>query len=175
MSESTALRGAELARAAINQILDHPDEWDQTNWHSTKHCFFGHCQILGDCEQDRLTCFKEVTELLGISTKDANWLSQPNRSLSDLHAYVAALIVEKENEFFDQNGYPRDGYDQNGYDRDGYDQNGYDRTGYDQNGYDQNGYPRTGYDRTGYNQTGYDQNGYNRNGYDRNGKQLPRL
>lgn len=101
------LRGAELLRAAVNNILDHPETFDQTQWHcGTKHCIAGHCQILGGRPQNSRAA-SDAEEMLGISKDDADWLFAGHRSLPEIHNYAYAML----------HGYDRDGYNRDGYGR----------------------------------------------------------
>ena len=159
----TTLTGEKLAKAAVNQILSHPETWDQSTWHSecgTKHCFAGWCQILAGKPKDSEKAKQDAKEALGLTEFEAGHFFRATCSLSELHALAAN---------FNRDGYDRDGYDRAGYDRDGYDRAGYDRDGYDRAGYDRDGYDRAGYNRDGYNRDGYDRDGYDRDGYDRAG------
>ena len=132
------LRGASLLADNVNYILQHPECWDQSQWHcGTTHCIAGLAQVrtgspVVDGEGD-------AAELYKLSAGDAAWLFASHRSLSEIHAFAAALT--RGEMYFDRDGYDRDGYNRTGYDRTGYDRDGY--------GYDRDGYDRTGYDRTG--------------------------
>lgn len=73
----------------MNYIIDHPEEWGQSRWHcGTKHCFFGHCQILAGRPANDDVCHEEVQELLGISCSDGDWLSDIERTAFEIHSYV---------------------------------------------------------------------------------------
>ena len=115
----------ELLRKAVNQILDHPETWDQTTWHSncgTKHCIAGHCQILAGYQQDALKAQKEAQQALKLDDQTTRWLFCSARTLSDIYKFAKEAIANP-------NGYNRGGYDHDGYDRDGYNRGGYDRDG----------------------------------------------
>lgn len=67
------LRGGALARAAVNQILLHPETWDQSAWHNecgTKHCFAGWCQILAGKKANDDTAEEDAMEALGLDFGD---------------------------------------------------------------------------------------------------------
>ncbi len=107
------LKGVELARAAINQILDHPESWDQRHWHcGTTHCFAGWCQVLAGKRANNDSCQSEVNELLGLNSADSHWAFSPYRTIGELHGFVKALIAGEA-------GFDRDGRDRDGRDRDG--------------------------------------------------------
>jgi hypothetical protein len=142
------LRGEKLAKAVLNQILQHPETWDQNQWHcGTKHCFAGWSQILGGSQPDMASVQEEARTFLGIERFEADELFGRSCSLNKLYRFAANYNSEFRTR----------------YNRDGYDRNGYDRTGYD----------RDGYDRDGYNRAGYDPDGYDRDGYNRAGQKLP--
>jgi hypothetical protein len=123
MNDQKQLRGPELLCAAVNQILAHPDTWNQTQWHcGTAHCIAGHCEMLtGGPTSDTA---RNVRELVGLSYGDADFLFARHRTLPEIYAFAKTF---------------RDGYDSAGYDRDGYDSAGYDSAGYDSDGYDRAG------------------------------------
>ena len=153
--ESNNLRGNELLRAAINQILAHPETWNQRDWHcGTRHCFGGWCQVKAGEKETDYAVKSDLARNAGIPVEDVEWLCSGLRTLSELHAYVKARLDGKADPLAD--GYGRDGYDSDGYDRDGYGRRGYDRDGYDRSGYGRDGYGRSGYDREGYDRDGYD-------------------
>ena len=132
------LRGAELARAAVNQILAHPESWQQSAWHSpcgTKHCFAGWCQILSGKPLNADTSKQDAREALGFSESDANWFFRSTASLGELHALAAN---------FDRDGFGRDGFGRDGFDRDGFDRDGFDRDGFGRAGFDRDGFDRAG-------------------------------
>ena len=145
------LTGEKLIKTAVNQILQHPETWNQGNWHSscgTKHCIAGWCQILSGKDQNSDTASSDAAEALGLTANEENWLFSAERTLSDIYGFASEFSVA--------------GYDRAGYNRAGYNRAGYNRAGYD----------RAGYDRAGYNRAGYDRDGYDRDGYDRDGKKL---
>ena len=153
------LRGVELLRAAVNQVIQHPETWDQNSWHcGTKHCIAGWCEKLAFGE---LTANPDVRaqDAIGITVAESRWLFASVRSLPEIHRFAV-----------DMSSGICDGYDRDGYDRDGYNCDGYNRYGYNRDGYDRNGYNRDGYDRDGFHR-----DGYNRYGYGRDGKSLPLL
>lgn len=112
------LRGKELLRAAVNQILEHPESWDQKSWHNqcgTTHCVAGWCQILGG-KPPSDDAADDAEKLLGIRSDEASWLFDYDRTISDIHGFAAAFLKDEE---YDRAGYNRAGYDRDGYDRDG--------------------------------------------------------
>jgi hypothetical protein len=172
----TPLRGPELARAAVNHILDHPEQWDQRHWHcGTTHCFAGTCQVLAGRPADPDSCSAEVRELLGLTPHEARWLFAADRTLGQIHGFVAIMLAEADRDGRDRDGYDRAGYDRDGYDRAGYDRAGRDRDGRDRDGYDRDGRDRDGYDRDGRDRDGRDRDGRDRDGRDRDGWPLPKL
>jgi hypothetical protein len=131
------LRGKELLRAAVNQIIQHPETWNQFEWHcGTGHCIGGWCEVLsGDGVTDKAGIHAE--KLLGISHDDANWLFAGNRTLGEIYAYAKATIAGKE--YFDRDGFDRAGFNRAwfncaGFDRDGFDRDGFNRDGFNRDG-----------------------------------------
>lgn len=117
MKHAVKLRGKELARAAINQILENPESWDQTEFHcGTSHCFGGWCQILSGNAKSR-NVLGELPELLGITQAEASWVCYGDRLITEIHGFVDCLINDKE--YFDRDGFSRDGFDRAGYNRGG--------------------------------------------------------
>jgi hypothetical protein len=161
-----SLRGAELLRAAVNQIIEHPETWIPHEWHcgttqpGNVHCLARWCQILGALRENVNP--NEVRELLGVSVEDANWLWSPRRTLSDLRYYAKETLAGRA--VFDSYGLGRDGFDRDGFDIRGLDANGRDRGGFGSD---------YGYD--GYDCHGFDRDGYNRAGRGRGGDKLPPL
>lgn len=166
IKEIKPLRGKELLRAAVNQIIDHPKRWKQGIWHcGTSHCIGGWCQILGGLPESNGA--GNAANLLGLSKKDADWLFAPYRTMQEIYDFAKAFINGKQ--YFNVYGYSPDGFNRYGYDRDGYNRSGRDSGGYDRNGYDCDGYDREGYNREGYNHCGFDRENYDRTGYDYTG------
>lgn len=92
---------------AFNHILAHPEEWDPIAWHcGTTHCLFGHCQLIAGLPESTATCFEDVIRLTGISYEDADWLSSPRRTLSEIRHYLTG-------------GFDRDGFNRLGINRSG--------------------------------------------------------
>lgn len=70
ITKAKPLRGGALARAAVNQILLHPETWDQSQWHNecgSKHCFAGWCQILAGKEPNCDMAEEDAMKALGLS------------------------------------------------------------------------------------------------------------
>jgi hypothetical protein len=104
------LCGKEILRAAVNQIIDHPDTWEQSMWHSecgTEHCIAGWCQILSGHRADSRKVCDDAIMALGISKDHADWLFNPLRSLPEIHAFTENLLKGNIN----WNGDDRDGDD----------------------------------------------------------------
>jgi hypothetical protein len=117
------LTGEKLAKTAVNQILNHPNTWNQCTWHSgevkngcyTKHCVGGWIQVLGGCSENAISVIRDVRELLGISAYEADWLCGGDRSLTEIYSFVARL----SDTGFDRAGFDRDGFNRVGFDRAG--------------------------------------------------------
>lgn len=145
------LRGAELLRAAVNQIIEHPETWTQHDWHcvtphnSDAHSVAKWCQILSGLPDSASP--EAVRERLGVSVKDANWLFSPRRTLSDLRYYAKNMLAGRAT--FDDYGHGRDGFDRDGFDINGVDINGRDRADFGYDGFDHDGFDRDGFDRRG--------------------------
>jgi hypothetical protein len=166
----TKLTGEKLLKTAINKILEQPEKWDQSAWHSpcgTKHCIAGWCQILSGNAKLEFSARGDSIKALGISQEEADYLFDSKRTISEIYKFAESFSLNSAG--YNRAGYNRDGYDRDGYDRDGYDRAGYDRAGYDRAGYNRDGYDLAGYDLTGYDRDGHNRAGYNRDGYDRAG------
>lgn len=171
------LRDDELLRAVVNQITQHREMWDQTNYHSdcgTKHCVAGWAQILGGRPVTHRYPNIEAQALLGLSDVDAAWLFAGHRTLPEIYSFAKARLGEHIDgrgcDGYDRDGYDRDGYSRKGYDRAGFSRDGYncfgrDRDGYSRGGFDHEGFDRAVFDRAGYNRAGYNLEGYDRAGY----------
>jgi hypothetical protein len=137
-TKNEPLRGEKLLKAAVNQILAHPETWEQTLWHSscgTKHCIAGWCQILSGKPAVPDLAKEEARAALGISPFEADYLFHGYRTLGEIYYFA---------EHFSSAGYDRAGYDRAGYDRDGRDRDGRDRDGRDRDGRDRDGRDRDG-------------------------------
>ena len=113
----TPLRGEKLLKTAVNQILAHPNTWDQTHWHSScgsKHCIAGWCQILAGHVADEGCVTSQAQEALGISMADRAWLFAPIRTLAEIYRFAETFSAG-----FDRDGFDRDGFDRAGRDRAG--------------------------------------------------------
>ena len=107
------LRGPDLLCAAVNQIIAHPETWDQKEWHcKTTHCVGGWCETLGDKPTENP--FENARGLLGISFSDASYLFDAGRTLPEI--YMFAKIYRAG---FDRDGFDRAGFDRAGFNRDG--------------------------------------------------------
>ena len=134
------LRGERLLKAAVNQILAHPETWNQSSWHcGTQHCIAGWCQILAGRPQNSATVADEAMDDLGISVTERAWLFASARRLVEIYGFA-----ERFSAGFDHDGFDRDGRDRAGFDRDGFDRNGRDRAGRDRAGFDRAGRDRDG-------------------------------
>ena len=110
----------------VNRILENPECWHQEDWHcGTAHCVMGHAQIDSRKRPLTHTAFKDGRAWLGLSDDDAEWISTPNRTLPEIHAFASAAMAGTT--LFNRDGYDRDGYKRDGYDRDGYNRGGYNR------------------------------------------------
>jgi hypothetical protein len=160
------LTGPELLRAAVNQIIEHPETWNQRSWHcGTSHCVAGWCNVLagnGTVEGNSVL-IREV----GISPGEAEWLSQPHRSLPDIYNFAKKVLSNRDG--FNRDGFDRAGFDRDGFDRDGFDRAGFDRDGFDRDGFNRAGFNRDGFDRAGFDRDGFDRDGFNRAGFNRDG------
>ncbi len=147
-TESTEkpLRGKELLRQVVNQILTHPNEWNQKAWHcGTSHCVGGWCQVLAKAP---LTESKdEMRELAELTEADADYLFAASRNISDIHCFVKTILDGKKP--FNRDGFNRDGFDRDGFDRDGFDRDGFNRDGFNRAGFNRAGFNRAGFNRDG--------------------------
>ncbi len=169
------ITGKKLLAAAINQIIEHPETWNQQEWHcGTKHCLGGWCQILGGKEQNSGNVRVDMENLLLISKEESGWLCSPFRNFNEIYDFANIYCTGNRDGYdsagYNRYGYNRAGYNRDGYNRDGYNRDGYNRDGYNRDGYDSSGYNRAGCNRDGYNRAGYNRDGYNRDGYNRAGK-----
>lgn len=104
----TKLTGAKLLRTAVNQILDHPETWDQTKWHSpcgTKHCIAGWCQILSGAPVNEYTVIEDAQKALGITDFEASVLFAGSQTLGKIYNFAKV---------FDRAGFDREGLDRDG-------------------------------------------------------------
>lgn len=102
MAKKPALRGAELLRATINQITQHPETYDPEQFHSedgTQHDFFGWAQILAGKAPAGLTWEEYVdgeysladddgAEALGLTPAEMLWLGDRSRTIPELYSYA---------------------------------------------------------------------------------------
>ena len=147
------LRGEKLLKAAVNQILRHPDTWNQATWHSecgTKHCIAGWCQILSGNKVPTCDVWRDAQAALDISSADASWLFSGDRSLREIYHFAKNFSVA---------GFNRDGFNREGFNRDGFNRAGLDRAGFDREGFNRAGFDRDGFNRAGFNYAGFDRDG----------------
>jgi hypothetical protein len=93
------LRGTELLRAAVNHIIQHPEEWDQSSWHNTcgtTHCIAGHCQIMGGRPMNIDTASYDAQTLLGLSYHEQKYLFASDRTLEEIWAFAKVKIALNE-------------------------------------------------------------------------------
>ena len=112
------LTGEELLKTAVNQILLHPETWNQEEFHSpcgTKHCIAGWSQILSGQAPRAETVVEDARSALEISGRDAEYLFNSSRTLVEIYSFATGYDLAG----FNRGGYNRDGYDRDGYDRDG--------------------------------------------------------
>ena len=135
------MKNVKLAVEVLNHILDNPETWSQHEWLcGTTHCFAGRVQTMSGRPERVVFRLQDMADLLECGEEDASWLAYSRRTLSELHAYVAAYV--NGTPYFDADGFGKDGFDRHNRGRDGNDREGYDREGYDRNGYDRHGYYR---------------------------------
>jgi hypothetical protein len=157
-----------LLKEVVNQILEHPETWDQKCWHGcnscgTTHCVGGWLQVKSGKPANNSTVRGDAKSALALTDYEAAWLFSGTRSLSDIYHFA---------EHFSCDGFNRSGYDRTGYDRAGFNRAGYDRDAYDCAGFNRDGFNRDGYDHDGYDHAGFNRDGFNRSGYDRSGPKL---
>ena len=119
---ATPLRGPALLRIVVNQILAHPETWDQTRWHcGTTHCVGGWCQVLGEAELEGslvvngVSAVREVRDLLGISDDAALWLTACDRTLREIYGFAKLIADPNYNDVFNYRASNYlDGRDENG-------------------------------------------------------------
>jgi hypothetical protein len=165
------LTGEKLLKAAVNQILAHPETWDQSQWHShcgTKHCIAGWCQILAGLRRDDATASSDAANALGISSRDATFLFQGNRTIGQIYHFAKNF----NRAGFDRAGFNRAGFNRAGFDRAGFNRAGFNRAGFDRDGFNRAGFNRAGFDRDGFNRAGFNRDGFNHDGFNRDGEKL---
>ena len=98
-ASNVPLRGPPLLRAVVNHILAHPEEWDQTRFHSpcySAHCVAGFCQIFAGHEIDSLMAWRQAQRELGISDSDAAWLFERTRTLPEIHGFAVNFLADSD-------------------------------------------------------------------------------
>ena len=83
----------QLLAKAMNQILEHPETWDQTVWHcGTSHCFGGWVQIFGGHKESD-TVIASMRELLpNVSENDVFWVTDSDRTIPELYRWVYFMV-----------------------------------------------------------------------------------
>jgi hypothetical protein len=155
------LTGKKLLQTAVNQILAHPETWNQAEYHSecgTMHCIAGWCQILGGRPANIASTLYDSERLLGISRKESLWIFSKDRSLLEIYNFAK--------------NFNRVGFDHDGFNRAGFDRAGFDHDGFNRDGFDHDGFNRDGFDRAGFDHDGFYRSGFNRPGFDYDGHQL---
>ncbi len=136
------LRGLELLKAAVNHILEHPEQYRQEITHcGTTHCLCGWIQVLGGCGTDG-DPVEDAARLTGLPIEHVAWLYSPERHLSEIHAYAADTLAGGH--YFNRAGFNRDGFDRAGFDRDGFNRDGFNRDGFNRAGFNRAGFDRVG-------------------------------
>ncbi len=93
-----ALTGKALMKAVINQIIDHPETWDQGQDHSdcgTKHCILGWAQVLSGKKELGSDSFTEAKVALGLNDDQAEFLWDSNRSWDEIYDFAKSHIAGK--------------------------------------------------------------------------------
>lgn len=106
-TETKPLCGKALLAAAVNHIIQHPETWDQSTYGKigfcgTVGCIAHHMQRLGGRKCSPTRAKNDARELGELSDDDARWLFAPGRTLSQLHAFTAALLAGAA--YFDREG-----------------------------------------------------------------------
>ena len=92
-----------LLKQTMNQIIEHPETWEQDTWHcGTTHCFAGWAELIhyyggqnldpDDYYPNRGITSHRAREALGIGKVVADELFHSDNNLHDLHAMVKALL-----------------------------------------------------------------------------------
>lgn len=103
------LRGKELMRAVINKIIESPESWDQTCWHSpckTKHCIAGWAQILGGGEPKGHRAQIEAQEFLGLTKEEANDLFDAGTPWPHIYEFAKRYIAGEPTDFSPEDSKP---------------------------------------------------------------------
>jgi len=88
-AKAKPLRGNALLRAVINQIIDHPETWDQTRCYL---CLAGHAQVMGGMKANCSKVTIDAEKLLGLTHVEANYLFSRNRTLTELYGFAFARL-----------------------------------------------------------------------------------
>jgi hypothetical protein len=92
-TKKTFPRGNELLRQVVNQIIKHPETWDQSNWHcGSSHCVGGWAQVMGGREPDAARVFEDARKLLGLSEGQASWLFYGGRTFEEIYCFAAQRL-----------------------------------------------------------------------------------
>ncbi len=76
---------------AMNQILQHPETWNQSSWHcESSHCLLGWVEalLLRDSNlkpEDKVVFYNDVIAAAGLSTHDGDWVVKENRTLKEIY------------------------------------------------------------------------------------------
>lgn len=124
----------ELLKKVMNQIIQEPETWDQSEWHSecgTAHCFAGWCEVY--MKQDGthnqwINAYHNAVSGLGIPNGLADYLFSPFRTKSELYLTCKA-IISGEMHTYDQRFYNRACFGSDGFNSYGFDFDGFDRDG----------------------------------------------
>lgn len=71
----------------LDQITNHPETWDQTDWHSpceTKHCVAGWAQIMSGQPASIARARADANLWLDLTHKETEWLFDAERTMAEL-------------------------------------------------------------------------------------------
>lgn len=117
--KQTKLRGEQLAKAVVNQILAHPETWNQRSWCNknecgTQYCFAGWAVVLAGLTFSKASVKADAMDVLGITDCEAQTLFAVSVGLKTLYTFA-----KNHSNGYNWAGYDKDGYDRTGYCRDG--------------------------------------------------------
>jgi len=106
----------ELIRQVINHIIDDPDTWNQTVWHSecgTSHCFAGWVDVIenGITSNQDTGVPNRAIKSLGIGYQLGDRLFEGDNDFETLYSICKDILEDRVD---------RDGRDAEGYDYDNY-------------------------------------------------------
>lgn len=79
---------------AFNYILDHPEEYDQTQWYcGSTCCFIGRIQTQNNLQH--FPTVENVAAFTNIPRHELQWLSQGNRTLVEIYDYILTKLAGK--------------------------------------------------------------------------------